>query len=167
MRKCRETAKLNGATLKSDSWHKDNPEKHRKRVAKWRGENQEASREISRQNQAARRSTPWGKINNRIRAIQNKGIAKSSERIGKYNAVIGHTWLELRKHIESQFDNEMNWDNWGTVWEIDHIKPVSLFKYESIEDPEFYECWRLENLRPLKKVENQKKGSSFKLVHHE
>ena len=29
------------------------------------------------------------------------------------------------KYLESQFTPEMNWDNYGTYWEIDHIHPLS------------------------------------------
>ena len=51
----------------------------------------------------------------------------------------------------------MTWDNWGKVWEIDHIKPLSSYKYESIEEDSFKECWSLDNLRPLDKLENIRK----------
>ena len=27
--------------------------------------------------------------------------------------------------LEKQFDDKMSWDNHGTYWEIDHIKPLS------------------------------------------
>lgn len=73
---------------------------------------------------------------------------------------------ELKEHIEKQFSepgNEwMNWENWGVYdlktwddndkstwkWQLDHIIPQSKFKYESMEDEEFKQCWSLSNLRP-------------------
>lgn len=55
----------------------------------------------------------------------------------------------------------MNWDNYGSYWHIDHIKPISLFKYETAEDPEFKKCWALDNLQPLEKIANLKKGNKF------
>lgn len=51
----------------------------------------------------------------------------------------------------------MTWETWGAVWEIDHIKPLSHFRYESISDPLFRECWALNNLRPLLRAENASK----------
>jgi 5-methylcytosine-specific restriction endonuclease McrA len=61
----------------------------------------------------------------------------------------------------------MTWDNHGKYekgkkkWQIDHIKPKSLFNFETPEDPEFKECWALENLQPLEAMENIKKGNKF------
>ena len=38
---------------------------------------------------------------------------------------------DLMLHLEKQFRDGMNWDNYGPYWHIDHIKPVSHFKFES------------------------------------
>lgn len=160
MRKRRAEAKLNGVILASDSWAKDNPEKHRAKTRRWREADVERSRELTRRNQATRRSTPWGKITNRMWPTVHYGIKSGTTRKGKYNKVLGYIWPELKSHLESQFDEEMSWDNWGEVWEIDHIKPISSFRYCSINDPEFLECWGLQNMRPLTKEENVKKGCS-------
>ena len=69
----------------------------------------------------------------------------------------------LISHIESQFDENMNWSNHGRGfdsyhWQIDHIKPRCAFVYEKFEDPSFIECWSLSNLRPLEWQENMVKG---------
>ena len=56
----------------------------------------------------------------------------------------------------------MNWENYGSYWHIDHIKPKSLFIFESLEDEEFKQCWSLNNLRPLEAKENIRKGNRFK-----
>lgn len=40
------------------------------------------------------------------------------------------------------------------TWQIDHIKPQSLFDYKSMEDDEFNQCWALENLRPYSSKQN-------------
>ena len=68
---------------------------------------------------------------------------------------------DLTLHLEKQFRDGMNWDNYGPYWHIDHIKPVSHFKFESKNDFEFKECWALSNLQPLLKVENLSKGNRF------
>lgn len=68
---------------------------------------------------------------------------------------------ELRKHIESQFDDKMNWDNYGSYWHLDHIVPISAFNITSYEDEDFKTCWALSNLRPLEGRENIKKGSKI------
>lgn len=159
MRERRAKAKLLGIELPSDTWWKDNPDKHRAKTARWRAENPEKASQLTRDNQKTRRSTPWGKINNRMWPSVHQGIRARSTRLGKYNVAIGYTWRQLSEHLEAQFTQEMNWDNWGSVWELDHIKPVSSYRYEMIECEEFRECWGLKNMRPLLRVDNQTKGN--------
>jgi len=158
MRNKRALAKASGIKIPSDDWAKNNPDKHREKTARWRSENFERSQEINRSTQKTRRSTPWGKINNRMWPCLHYGVKSRSTVEGKYTGALGYKWRQLAEHLEAQFTQEMNWDNWGAVWELDHIKPVSSYRYESIDCDTFKECWGLNNLRPLLKVENQKKG---------
>lgn len=67
----------------------------------------------------------------------------------------GYTAQQLRNHIESLFDENMNWSNYGEYWELDHIKPRNRFYYESYDDEQFKQCWALNNLRPLEVKENR------------
>ena len=60
-----------------------------------------------------------------------------------------YTWMS---HIENQFDENMNWSNHGSYWEIDHKSPISQSK--SIKD--IYELSHYTNLRPLEKSENRR-----------
>lgn len=39
--------------------------------------------------------------------------------------LVGCSQQEFKKWIEFNFLKDMNWDNYGTYWEIDHIVPVS------------------------------------------
>ena len=75
--------------------------------------------------------------------------------------LVGYTAYDLMKHLESQFDDKMTLDNYGSYWSVDHIKPKSLFKYETAEDSEFKKCWALENLQPLEKIANIKKRDKY------
>lgn len=54
---------------------------------------------------------------------------------------------DLKKYLEDQFENWMNWGKY-TSWNIDYIIPSSFFKYKSKKE-EFCKCWALSNLRPL------------------
>lgn len=68
----------------------------------------------------------------------------------------------LKAHLESKFEEWMNWENWKVynsktwddndkstwTWHIDHIVPQSEFKFKSMEDEDFKKCWSLDNLRP-------------------
>jgi hypothetical protein len=159
MRRRRAEARALGITLPGDTWNRDNPERRRETERAWRERNPELAREITRRKQAERRSTPWGRINNNVTAVLHYGVRVASTQRGKYSNAVGYTWAELRAHLEAQFTPAMNWDNWGDVWELDHIKPLSSFKYQSLDDPLFRECWALANLRPLLRLENATKGN--------
>lgn len=63
--------------------------------------------------------------------------------------LLGYSALELKKHIESLFLEEMSWENYGE-WHIDHIKMISTFDKETPMNI----VNSLENLRPLWAEEN-------------
>ena len=79
----------------------------------------------------------------------------------KWETLVDYTIVELMQYLETLFNENMAWDNYGSYWEIDHIKPRSLFNYETEEDKEFQECWALSNLQPLEASENRRKGNTF------
>ena len=101
----------------------------------------------------------------RIEASIVAGIwqALKAKKAGRsWEVLVGYTLEDLIQHLESQFNDKMNWDNYGSYWHVDHIKPKSLFKFETAEDPEFRECWALANLQPLEAIVNLKKGNKFR-----
>lgn len=153
----RAAARIAGIKLPGDDWAKKNPDRHRENVAKWRARNPQKSSQIYRSNQATRRSTPWGRINNCMWPLLHRGLRANTPRMGKYNTALGYSWGDLRAHIEMQFSDVMTWANWGEVWEIDHITPLSSFHFQSLSDPLFKACWAMTNLRPLLREQNQKK----------
>lgn len=75
--------------------------------------------------------------------------------------ILNYTTEDLIKHLENQFRPGMAWNNYGIVWEIDHIVPVSYFKFKSENDEEFKICWSLKNLQPLFILENRKKSNKM------
>jgi hypothetical protein len=75
--------------------------------------------------------------------------------------LVGCSIDELKLHLEKQFTEDMNWDNYGT-WHIDHIKPCISF---DLTDPnQQQECFHFNNLRPLWGFENRSKGGSWEGV---
>ena len=60
---------------------------------------------------------------------------------------IGCNIQYLREGFEYNFTSEMNWDNYGSYWSIDHIIPVCKFDL-TIED-EKCKCWNWSNLMPV------------------
>lgn len=82
---------------------------------------------------------------------------KQNKACKHWEELVDFTFDELKEHLESQFDENMSWNNRGTYWEIDHIIPVNTFSFNSPEDKEFKICWSLANLRPLEKIANRKR----------
>lgn len=90
------------------------------------------------------------------RALKIHGFSKSNT-INKY---LDWNIEELKKHLEKQFNKEMNWDNYGIYWHIDHIVPQSCLPYTNMSDDNFKKCWSLDNLRPLEAKQNMIDGST-------
>lgn len=60
---------------------------------------------------------------------------------------IGCNIQYLREWFEYNFTSDMNWENYGSFWSIDHIIPVCKFDL-TIED-EKLKCWNWTNLMPV------------------
>jgi 5-methylcytosine-specific restriction endonuclease McrA len=80
-------------------------------------------------------------LRNRVYKLMLKGH-KSQKTLD----LIGCSKEEFMQHLEQQFSSEMNWENYGKVWEVDHIIPLS--KGGTI---------RWDNSRPLLISDNRKK----------
>ena len=61
--------------------------------------------------------------------------------------------------LESQFDSNMNWDNHGSYWHIDHVKPCASFDLSN--ENEVKECFSWKNVRPVEKTLNLKKSDKI------
>jgi hypothetical protein len=83
------------------------------------------------------------------RSIRGRYRGKSK----RWNEYFDFTAEQFIEHMQSLFISDMSFDNYGE-WQIDHIKPKSDFNYNSVNDKEFKECWKLDNLRPLWKWDN-------------
>jgi len=73
-------------------------------------------------------------------------------------AGVGCTKEFLISHIERQFNNGMTWDNYGTVWHIDHIIPISKFKRTK---EELLKANHFTNLQPMMALDNMSKGNKI------
>jgi 5-methylcytosine-specific restriction endonuclease McrA len=88
--------------------------------------------------------------------LRKKDICKTG--IWKH---LEYTNLDAKKYIESRFSDEMNWENHGQFWQLDHINPVAHLAYLDESDTNFKLVWSLSNLMPLEKSENASKSSIF------
>lgn len=118
-------------------------------------------REYNKNYRALRRKDPLFRLRNNISRqisfmLREKNGSKRGESILQH---LGYTIDELKNHLESQFDQNMNWNNYGSYWNIDHIYPQSLLPFSSMDDENFIKCWALSNLRPLEAKENIRKSN--------
>jgi hypothetical protein len=64
----------------------------------------------------------------------------------------------FRKHLENKFKDGMNWNNYGSIWHIDHIIPIA-YNNPSIED--VIKRLHYSNTQPLWALENISKGNRY------
>ena len=86
-------------------------------------------------------------------------VKTNKEYYNKYFSVLDYSPEDLVEHIERQWIEGWDWNNYGEVWVVDHIYPHSKLPYDSIEHPNYKKAWALRNLRPLSKEDNSSKGA--------
>ena len=62
---------------------------------------------------------------------------------------------QLKKYLEKQFKKGMSWNNYGKVWELDHIIPCC--KFDLTKQTQQKKCFNFRNLQPLTIYENRSK----------
>lgn len=86
-----------------------------------------------------------------------KSILKYSD--SRFKEIMKYDKNIYVKWIESNFDSNMTWDNYGKYWHIDHIKPCSSYNLEN--EDEYLECFNWRNLRPCEIKENLYKSNKI------
>lgn len=102
-------------------------------------------------------------IDSRIRSAL-RGRVRNFLHTGKQAiSLLGCTIEHLKEWFEYNFacalkesKVEMNWDNYGTVWEIDHVIPCAIHNMSI--DVEIKRCFRWTNLAPITVHHNRSKG---------
>lgn len=136
----------------------------------WRDKNREQYNEYQRDYQREyqrkrmthlRATSPTFRLNNSIRSNMRHSL-KSGKQGLSWESLVGYTLSDLKAHLESMFSEGMSWESYGKDgWHVDHIRPIASFDFESHEDPDFKDCWSLENLQPLWAQDNLKKGKKY------
>jgi len=110
---------------------------------------------------------------NKLRCSMASSIRYHCSRSGRsFSTIFGFRIKELKEHMESKFELEMNWDNYGKGgWSVDHIIPVKYKineKYywdqeqlKNSNSQDFKKCWALSNLQPKWEIDNIKKGNRY------
>lgn len=93
-------------------------------------------------------------LRSRLKLAMKKDYKKSSSII-----LLGCSIEYFKKWIEYQFDSNMNWNNHGGYWHLDHITPCSSFNL--INESEQKLCFHWTNIRPLSGSENCQKSDKI------
>ena len=156
------------------TYYANNDEKIKDYSATWRKTN---STRIKRTNDVWRKSNPdkvkamrqkatakeiekkiWRSPRNRLRQAVSRAFNRISQ--NKYTnteSILGCSYEEAVRRIESLFSEGMSWDNYGPKgWHIDHVRPLSSFTAEDL-----HLANRIENLQPLWAEDNLKKSDSY------
>lgn len=82
-----------------------------------------------------------------------KALKKTNTKKSKHSFELLDCSIDkLKAWFEYNFDENMTWENQGTYWHIDHIKPCA--SYDLKNENEIIECFKWTNLRPCEKKEN-------------
>lgn len=141
------------------AWAAANPEKKKDSLRRWRVANPEKAREEIRRANIKRQKNPKFKINDCVSRAICASLKQGAKARRHWEALVGYTIDQLRMHLEKKFTPEMNWQNYGTYWHIDHKIPVVVHNFSRPEDLDFRLCWSLKNLQPLEATENRIKSA--------
>lgn len=146
------------------AYAKTHPEVKRKARAKWLAKPENKLKRLAylrKYDRARRKSNPKLRVDANMSRSIRKALAGNKN--GRpWETLVNFSLDQLKTHLEEQFDETMSWDNYGTYWHIDHIKPRCSFNYTQAEEGQFKECWSLDNLRPLNAAENIRKAQEDK-----
>ena len=62
-------------------------------------------------------------------------------------------------YLETAFQPGMTWENYGIVWEIDHIRPCASF--DLVNTAQQKECFHWSNCQPMFVSDNRSKGKKY------
>jgi len=129
---------------------------------KWREENLNKVRETKRNYEKTRKhNDPLYKLINNFRTAIYQVLKENNlQKNGHYFEILKYSPEDLIVHLENQFKDGMNWDNYGE-WHVDHILAISRHNIQKIGDEEFMKCWSLSNLQPMWGEDNIRKSNKI------
>lgn len=76
--------------------------------------------------------------------------------------LIGCTVEKYKEYLESLFLKGMSWDNYGKIWDIDHIVPCNFF--DLTKENHLKACFNYSNTQPMWKGDNASKGANLSAI---
>jgi len=138
-------------------WRKQNRDKDIEYTRRWQSKNPEWAANYIKQR---RRNDDEFRLKENLKCSLRKILERTgSKKKSKTFDIMGYDANKLKERLEFQFQEGMSWDNYGEIWEIDHIISIQHFLNKGETRPNIINA--LSNLRPLWVRENRNKGGTF------
>lgn len=139
---------------RSRVYYKENKSIHAARSARWKAANTQKINENKRNRYGA--DTIFA-IKEALRSRLRLAIV-NGHKSGSAIKDLGCSIEELKKYLESKFQEGMTWENWGKAgWHIDHIIPLSSFDLTDYD--QLKRACHYTNLQPLWAKDNLRKSN--------
>lgn len=125
------------------------PERYRNTFKKWYDSVSKTPEYLQKKAEYFRNKTnndPHYRLASEIRKLTSS-MVKYKYKSGRVTILIGAAWPMFKFYFESKFTPEMNWENYGTVWQVDHIKPLAEFNL--FDKTEYLAASHYSNIQPL------------------
>lgn len=99
------------------------------------------------------------KLLNNHRNYIYKCLTKYQNKRGSSISYLGCDLTTFKNWLQYQFDTDMTWENYGSIWSVDHVLPLSQFNLNDLDEQKIAFNWK--NLQPLK--DNFVKGDRIRL----
>lgn len=164
---------------RNKAWQLANPEKHkanRRRhylkhkhrlipeMLAYRKSRPEQTRATARRYTRKLLLTTKGRVDHRMSVgiLQSLKANKANKSKRSWESLVGYSVGDLMRHLQANFKPGMTWKKlMDSEIEIDHKIPKSKFQYSTSDDPQFRQCWALENLQPMWSIANRSKGNKL------
>lgn len=173
---CRECLRIRGRKhfaknkkkmlSKMKEYYKNHKEEYRLWGIKYRAEKGEELLEQRRQYNYAHRKERNTRLKEKRMTNMNHKLQvhlrsrirlaiRNNQKTGSAVKDLGCTIEFLKQYITKKFYGKMTWKNWGTVWELDHVKPLKDFNLTDRQ--QFLKAVHYTNLQPLTIEDHRKK----------
>jgi hypothetical protein len=144
---------------KREAWRRANAQKQKELHIKWVANNRDKVRAAARKYAATViKACPSKMLASAIRRNVHSAL-RGRCKLGKTERLLGCAISQLRLHLESQFKDGMTWQNYGPVWHVDHIVPVSWFDLTT--EAGQLAAFHYTNVQPLWASENIRKNNRY------
>lgn len=137
---------------KTREWQKRNRERVRRAQAKFVTANPQRIKEINEKSRLKRMANPFFRLQQNFRGRIAAAIRRNGKKCARTAEILGCSLDDLRRHLQEKFRPGMTWENYGSVWHVDHIMPCAAFDFSKPDHQR--RCFHFSNLQPLFAKEN-------------